>query len=82
MTYPAIKRSTANRLAKFIRDDIPHGLQTKEEFTNYLAKFFKSEDHFFRDDIFINVASGVLNSDPAIKNPQGFNQHGNKKNEV
>lgn len=82
MTYPAIKRSTANRLAKFIRDDIPHGLQTKEEFTTYLAKFFKSEDHFFRDDIFINVASGVLNSDPAIKNPQGFNQYGNKKNEV
>ena len=82
MTYPAIKRSTANRLAKFIRDDIPHGLQTKEEFTTYLAKFFKSEDHFFRDDIFINVASGVLKSDPAIKNPKGFNQYGNKKNEV
>jgi len=82
MTYPAIKRSTANRLAKFIRDQLQLNHLEKEYWAKALAKFFKSEDHFFRDDIFINVASGVLNSDPAIKNPQGFNQYGNKKNEV
>ena len=81
MTLPPIKRSTANRLAKAIRDS-KLGLNHKETMAVFLAQFFKEEDHFFRDDIFINVASGVLNSDPAIKNPQGFNQHGNKKNEV
>ena len=81
MTLPPIKRSTANRLAKAIRDSNLMQLH-KEIMAEFLAKFFKEEDNFFRDDIFINVASGVLHSDPAIKDPKGFNQHGVKKDEV
>lgn len=82
MTYPAIKRSTANRLAKFIRDEVDAPEKDKQYWVGALAVFFKTEDYFFRDDIFYNVATGVLKSDPAIKNPKGFNQHGNKDNEV
>jgi len=36
--------------------------------------FFKGEDQLFRADIFYNVATGTLSSDPAIKNPHGNNQ--------
>ena len=77
MTYPAIKRSTANRLAKAIRDS-KLGINHKETMANFLAQFFKQEDALFRDDVFRNVASGTLTSDPAIKNPVGNNQW-NKK---
>lgn len=77
MTLPPIKRSTANRLAKAIRDS-KLGINHKETMANFLAQFFKQEDALFRDDVFRNVASGTLTSDPAIKNPAGNNQW-NKK---
>ena len=80
MTLPAIKRSTANRLAKAIRDS-KLGINYKETMANFLANFFKQEDQFFRDDIFYQVASGNLASDPAIKNVTGTNQW-SKQNEV
>jgi len=74
MTLPAIKRSTANRLAKYIRDQLQLNHLEKEYWVKGLAKFFKGEDPLFRDDVFINVATGKLTSDPAIKNPSGKNQ--------
>ena len=73
MTLPPIKRSTANRLAKAIRDS-KLGINYKETMANFLAQFFKQEDALFRDDIFRNVASGTLTSDPTIKNPVDNNQ--------
>lgn len=81
MTLPAIKRSTANRLAKAIRDDPKIHQLTKSVMADFLATFFKKEDHFFRDDIFYQVATGQLYSDPAIKNVTGKNQW-SKENEV
>lgn len=72
MTLPPIKRSTANKLAKSIRDSkLSQG--QKDIMAEFLAKFFRSEDSLFRDDVFMNVASGKLSSDPAIKNPTGKN---------
>ena len=81
MTLPPIKRSTANRLAKAIRDS-KMGPNYKETIAWFLADFFSKEDPLFRADIFFNVAKGTLANDPAIKNPQGFNQYGNKQDEV
>lgn len=78
MTLPPIKRSTANRLAKAIRDSKYLKPNDKDTMAQFLAQFFKEEDALFRDDIFVNVASGKLNSDPAIKNPAGTNQWGKK----
>lgn len=73
MTLPAIKRSTANRLAKAIRDS-NIGPNYKDTMAWFLRSFFEKEDPLFRGDIFYNVASGKLSSDPAIKNPSGKNQ--------
>ena len=81
MTLPPIKRSTANKLAKAIRDS-KLGLSYKETMASFLANFFSKEDPLFRADIFYNVAKGTLANDPAIKNPQGFNQYGDKKDDV
>ena len=82
MALPPIKRSTSNRLAKDIRDSKYFTAKEKERVADFLAMFFKNEDQLFRADIFYNVATGTLSSDPAIKNPQGFNQYGNKKDAV
>ena len=80
MSLPPIKRSTANRLAKAIRDS-KLCLSYKETMASFLANFFSKEDPLFRADIFYNVAKGTLDSDPAIKNPNGNNQW-SKVNEV
>ena len=69
-----IKRGVATKLAKYIRDHKSLGVNSKEEFANILAKFFKGEDGFFRDDIFVAIATNKLANDPAIKNPKGNNQ--------
>ncbi len=82
MTLPPIKRSTANKLAKHIRDSPQLSKAHKEAMAAFLANFFSKEDPLFRADIFFNVAKGTLANDPAIKNPQGFNQYGNKQDEV
>lgn len=73
MALPPIKRSTANRLAKAIRDS-KMGPNYKDTIAWFLSDFFSKEDPMFRADIFFNVASGKLTSDPAIKNPNGNNQ--------
>ena len=80
MSLPPIKRSTANRLAKAIRDS-KLSLNHKETMAAFLANFFSKEDPLFRADIFFNVAKGTLASDPAIKNPNGNNQW-SKKDEI
>lgn len=74
MTLPPIKRSTANRLAKAIRDSTKLKATDKTTMASFLAQFFKTEDALFRDDVFYQVASGQLANDPAIKNPNGNNQ--------
>ena len=75
MTLPAIKRSTANRLAKAIRNvKTQFTPDEKARMADFLAQFFKQEDPLFREDIFFNVATGKLSNDPAIKNPSGKNQ--------
>lgn len=74
MPTPPIKRSTANKLAKHIRDSKGFSDKTKQAFAGFLADFFKQEDSTFRGDIFYQVASGTLATDPAIKNPNGNNQ--------
>ena len=79
MALPPIKRSAANKLAKFIRDSNKLTEKEKENVAYHVAAFFSQEDPFFRADIFYQVATGKLANDPAIKNPQGFNQYGNKK---
>ena len=78
MTLPPIKRSIANKLAKAIRDNPQMSNSNKETLAAFLANFFSKEDPLFRADIFFNVASGTLSSDPAIKNPNGNNQWSNK----
>ena len=82
MALPPIKRSTANKLAKDIRNSKYFSSSEKERVADFLAMFFKGEDQLFRADIFYQVATGKLANDPAIKNPQGFNQYGNKKDAV
>lgn len=74
MALPPIKRSTANKLAKDIRNSKYFSSSEKERVADFLAMFFKGEDQLFRADIFYNVATGTLSSDPAIKNPHGNNQ--------
>jgi len=74
MPLPPIKRSTANKLAKAIRDSNKLKPNEKDVMAYFLANFFRQEDPTFRDDIFFNVASGKLATDPAIKNPTGNNQ--------
>lgn len=73
MPLPPIKRSTANKLAKAIRDS-KLGPNYKDTMAWFLRDFFTKEDPTFRGDIFYNVASGKLATDPAIKNPAGNNQ--------
>ncbi len=75
MPLPPIKRSTANLLAKSIRNG---KLVYAEEIAKFLAKFFQEQDPTFRADIFYKVASGKMETDPAIKNPNGNNQWSNK----
>jgi hypothetical protein len=70
MATPAFKRSSANNFAKLIRDT---PLPNKDVWVDFIARFFSKEDPFFRGDIFYNVATATLESDPAIKNPTGRN---------